>query len=176
MKSLFKHQIIAITFLSLGLFGPAMADSASPGTAENEAIFQSFVGLWVSNEPAFGMSAETTMVWAPTLGGKFYRIDYRIEMQGPSEEISVFEGIGFYPAGKGKTFKAFWADNTGDLHPISAEHEGNVLTVIWGRPETELGRTRYELISPDQMKVTDWILTPDGWQQFNQKNLTRTGE
>lgn len=176
MNRFFKPQIIAIAFLSLGLCGPAMAEGASPAAPENDAIFQSFVGHWVSNEPAFGLAAETTMVWAPTLGGKFYRIDYRIEMHTPSGEISVFEGIGFYPAGQGKTLRAFWADNTGDLHPVSAERDGKVLTVIWGRPETELGRTRYELKSPDQMKVTDWVLTPDGWHQFNQKNLTRSGD
>jgi len=89
---------------------------------------------------------------------------------------AVFEGVGYYQLGDGETLQAFWSDNSGDLHPIRAEREGEALISHWGVEGGKQGRTRYELLLSGDLQVTDWIRTSEGWRQFNQSTFTRRQE
>ena len=116
------------------------------------------------------------MTWSPALNGRFVRLDYRIEMRPAPDQMSLFQGIAYYKAEGGDKLDAFWADNFGELHPISAEHDESALVALWGVEGSKQGRTRYELIAPDKIEVTDWIKTPEGWRQFNHTVFTRLRE
>ncbi|NOX96224.1 MAG: hypothetical protein GXP04_14365 [Alphaproteobacteria bacterium] len=145
----------------------------TPAALAGESILDRFSGEWASSGPAFGMPAQSAMGWAPALGNKFTRLNYRIEMMTEAGPESTFEGVAYYRASEDETFNAFWADNTGDLHPISATHEGDALISLWGVEGGKQGRTRYELFGKNEMQVTDWIKTPDGWRLFNQNIFLR---
>jgi len=112
------------------------------------------------------------MSWSPALGAQFIRISY--EIQSEKTQKPMFQGAGYYKALEAGKFKAFWADSTGDLHPILATRDGNTLTSIWGVAGEKLGRTEYNLIAPDKMQVTDWIMREHEWQQFNQNTFIRS--
>ena len=145
-----------------------------PGNAaEEKPFFQQLMGEWRSSDAAFGMPAESVMTWSPTLNGRFVRLDYRIEMRPGPDQTSLFQGIAYYKVEDGNLSIAFWADNSGDLHPISAEHDENALVAYWGVEGGKQGRSRYELTAPDKMEVTDWIKTSDGWSQFNHSIFTQ---
>lgn len=153
--------------LAAALLTVQAAAAEAPG-----ALIQQFAGAWRAQGTAFGAPAQSHIVWAPALGGKFVRLDYSIEMTRESG-TTRFEGAAYYQLEDGETVEAFWADNSGDLHPITASREGDALISLWGVEGGKQGRTRYELIASGEMQVTDWIKTPEGWRQFNQGLFVR---
>lgn len=138
------------------------------------ALLDAFEGEWRSSDPAFGAPAQTAMQWSRTLDGKFMRLDYRIDMRSSGDNAATFEGVAFYRLESGDELRAFWADNSGDLHPIRAERRDDGIQVEWGVEGAKQGRTLYDLVAPDTIEVTDWIRTEDGWRQFNHNSFTRT--
>lgn len=140
--------------------------------AEPSPLIDQFIGSWSSDGDAFGAPAQSMMVWSPALGGKFTRLDYRIDMRR-GEQQSFFEGTAYYRADGEGRWRAFWADSSGDLHPVSAEREGDAIVSHWGVEGAKQGRTRYELLPAGVMQVTDWIKTPEGWRQFNQNTFIK---
>lgn len=162
-----RIQIVACLcsiFLNLS---PAFAQQ--PDAAQ---LLEDFKGEWTSTDPAFGAPAQSAMRWSSALGEKFSRLNYRIEM---NEGASVFEGVAYYRKAPGEKLTAFWADNSGDLHPITAVRDGQALVAHWGVEGEKQGRTRYELVSVDEIEVTDWIKTDEGWRQFNHNVFRRQG-
>lgn len=139
------------------------------------ALLERFVGEWRSDGPALGAEAVSTMRWSPALGGKFMRLDYRIDMNRDGKS-SVFEGVGYYQLGEGETIRGNWADNFGDMDPISAARDGDALVSIWGAEGGKQGRTRYELLPSGDMQVTDWVKNDSDWRQFNQNIFARTSD
>jgi len=141
--------------------------------AEDNISLSDFAGTWHSTGISFGQPAISTMNWTPTLDGKFYRLDYEIKVGAPDNHKTTFRGVGYYKQASGDTLEAFWADNSGDLHAIKATLEPTLLVSIWGVAGEKLGRTHYELIDPNVVQITDWILTKKGWHQFNQNTFTK---
>ncbi len=148
------------------LFQPAAAESTS-------ALLAQFKGEWRSDGSAFGGAAESEMIWAPALNGKFFRLDYRVAVTRDDGAAFTFEGVAHYRLANDETLTAYWADNSGDLHPIRAEREGDALLSHWGVEGGKQGRTRYALLPTGEIEVTDWIKTTDGWRQFNQNQFTK---
>ena len=130
-------------------------------------------GTWRSDSPAFGLPAETTMQWTPVLDGQFVRLQHRIEMRAEDGSARSFEGVAHYRDNGEDGAQAYWADSSGDLHPIRVIREENALVAHWGVAGAKQGRTRYELLDADRVRVTDWLLTADGWRQFNQAEFSR---
>ena len=163
-----RRQIVACLCSLFLMTWPALARAQ-----DAVQLLEDFAGEWTSTDPAFGAPAQSTMAWSPALDGKFARLNYRIEMQQGSGATSVFEGVAYYRSAPGETLTAFWADNSGDLHPIVAVRDGQALVSDWGVAGKKKGRTRYELVETDQMEVTDWVKTDEGWRQFNHNNFKR---
>lgn len=157
----------------VALFAAVFFSSAS---AMADGFFMGVEGKWHSSEPAFGMPAETTLGFQSTLAGKFIRLNYKIEMTLPSGELSLFEGEALYPAKSDTLIKAFWVDNTGNMHPIRAEISHGRLLADWGTPETEVGRTEYKILEDGNLSVTDWVLREGQYEIFNQKTMTPAGK
>ena len=161
-------KIVVLAIITALIATPVLA-----GDERTQSIFERLTGVWTSDGEAFGAPAASTMNWAPTLGGKFVRLDYHIEMQRGDGEVSVFEGAAYYNRADGYAIQGFWADSFGDLHPIAALAEESALVANWGVDGGKQGRTRYELLDSGEVQVTDWIKTPEGWRQFNQNTFTR---
>lgn len=152
----------------LSMFAAAQAGEAT-------ALLDSFEGRWISDGPAFGGEAESSMVWAPVFKEKFFRLDYRVAVMQEEGAPFVFEGVAHYQLQEGSVLGAYWADNSGDLHPIRAERDGEALIAHWGVEGAKRGRTRYELLPSGAIEVTDWIRTDEGWRQFNQNSFVKDG-
>lgn len=150
----------------------SFATSASAGDAVD--LLNRLEGKWHSNGKAFGAPADSDMVWALALDGQFMSLDYRIVMRPGGDEVRTFSGVAFYDMKNGDA--AFWADSSGDIHPIRTEIAENALTAHWGKVGEKQGRTRYELTADGSVNVTDWILTADGWRRFNENKFVRQPE
>ena len=156
------HRFLFIIFLTLGTpYGLAVA--------EENTFLSNFQGEWQSDGDAFGQPAHSVMTWSLDLNDKFYRLNYNI-ITGTTPLLT---GVAYYKETGAGQLKAFWADSTGDLHPITATFDGSALVSIWGVEGEKLGRTRYELISPNQIQVTDWIMKDSDWRQFNQNVFSK---
>ena len=152
----------------------AMLILASPARSEEVVqLLNQFEGRWISDGPAFGGAAESSMTWAPALGGKFFRLDYGVAVTRDDGASFTFEGIAHYQLGEGEALGAYWADNSGDLHPIRAERDGDALIAHWGVEGAKQGRTRYELLPSGEIEVADWVRTKDGWREFNRNRFVK---
>jgi hypothetical protein len=130
-------------------------------------------GSWEAEGTAFGKPARVTMRWQAALGGKFARIDYRIE---PKSEGAAFEGTGFYRPLKDGAYDGTWFDSQGAMHPLNATFTGESLTTYWGVKGKTYGRTVYKLVrAHDQVEVVDAILDKKGiWKEFARNTLNKT--
>ncbi len=165
MKLPFTLWTLAVAIASL-LISPLPAFAK-----DKQSMFDLLTGAWAASENSFGPDVKSEMIWSKTLNGKFYKIDYRIIMGAASDE--TFTGIGHYQATESNTTVGYWADNSGDLHPLSVTIGNDAIVSIWGVAGMKQGRTEYRLLDEGRVQVTDWLLTMDGWRQFNQASFTR---
>lgn len=135
--------------------------------AQADALFQRLEGKWLSVSGHSDNRLEDTMTWTSTLNGKFHLLKYRIWLAQDTGEAVKFEGIAYYRSDDSRELDAFWADSSGDLHPIVAERSGDTLLSHWGQEGGKQGRSRYKLLAPDEIEVTDWIRVGDEWREFN---------
>ncbi len=142
---------------------------------DGEQPLASLIGRWKSNGDAFRQPAETIMTWEPALNGQHVRLSYTIKFVNPAGPGGSFEGVAYYDHKGDGTFEAFWADNSGDLHLITATWDDKTLMSDWGREGGKQGRTRYQLADDGTITVTDWIKNRSGeWQQFNENVFERS--
>lgn len=160
--------LIAPITAAIALVASAAADSDAPGAV---VMLDRLEGAWVSDGDAFGAPARSDMIWDLALDGQFARVDYRIVMRPGGDVIRTFSGVGYYDRIKGVA--GFWADSSGDLHPIRAVAEENALVAHWGAEGGKQGRTRYEILSSGEVEVTDWVLREGEWRQFNKNIFAR---
>lgn len=158
----------------LGFLIAAACLSTAPAAAQDADWFDRAEGEWHAEGTSFGLPSTTRMVWTEALSGQFHRLDYRIDMTAPNGTMSSFEGIAHYRSTEAG-IDAYWADSTGDLHPIVATAADGALTAQWGRVGVKQGRSEYRF-TDDGMTVTDWLLTPDGWRQFNRTDFVRAND
>lgn len=145
--------------------------SATASSApSSEPFFQKLLGEWQSAGTSFGRPTKSTAVWSSVLNDRFYKIEYQIDFVDIDDASSSFQGVAFYKIDESG---GFWADNNGELHPISTAVTNDSLLANWGRDGGKQGRTKYELISKSELRITDWIKTDSGWRQFNQNSYHR---
>ena len=153
-------------------FAQAEKENKESADAPAISLLDRVTGRWIADGNSFGPKTVSELDWTKTLDGKFYRIDYRILR--PDNDGYLFTGVGHYRVGKGTTTSGYWADSGGDLHPLSVRFDNDQIETIWGRANGKMGRTHYALEADDTfLRVTDWMLTPAGWKQFNTALFTR---
>lgn len=150
----------------------ALTAFAFQAAAETVAppIFERFEGAWTAEGEAFRQPARSTMQWSRTMGGRWWRLDYRIDFK--AEGAPDFEGVAYYKAAGPGRYVATWVDSTGDLHPIEATDDGTALTSLWGVPGQKYGKSEYRLTA-DGVEVADWIQRDGAWREFNRTRFVR---
>lgn len=131
-------------------------------------------GTWKAEGKAFGMEAKFHMQWTWVLQGRFIQLFYKIEMRGKDGQPQIFEGMAFYkPAANGK-YEGTWFDSQRSIHPIEATADSSALTSLWGKPETEQGKSIYRLLDENRIEVVDAVRAKDGsWKEFNRNTFAR---
>ncbi|NUO02382.1 MAG: HIT domain-containing protein [Saprospiraceae bacterium] len=133
------------------------------------------LGTWSGKGKAFGMAANITMSWEPDLQNNFLLLNYRMDMRDTSNQLQVFEGKAYYqPAESAGQFRATWFDSGGEMHPVEASYDGQILTANWGTPTTKLGRTLYRFVDDTTIEIVDYIQAKDGnWKEFNRNTVVK---
>lgn len=132
-------------------------------TAEPDGIPNtSFLGNWSSPCDAWGVPAICTSTWSRGKHNTHIVQEYSIVREADGGQI--FAGRGVYQF-DGSAVRGAWEGSNGAIHPIVGKYGENSLSVIWGSPETEIGRSEY-VINNGKLIVRDLVLTEKEWRVF----------
>lgn len=120
-------------------------------------------GSWHSDCTAFGKTAKCRYDWRPGLHDHLLTVTYRVEEASTARPL--FSGDGVYRI-EGSALTGYWSDSNGALHPLEGTWDGRTLTVLWGTPQTQRGRTVYRLLGDGHLRIEDAILRDDAWTGF----------
>jgi len=139
----------------------AWAASAAAGEPESAAFFGRLHGEWQGTGEVRGMTAEMRMRWQPALDGQFHTLSMKNRMTGKDGQIWVFEAQAYYRVHADGKIAGTWFDSRGISLPLTGRVEGGTLTIDWGTPAIERGRSSYALAA-DTLEVTDEVYGKDG--------------
>ena len=150
-----KTRIVALWLLVI-VMAPVHALS------QTDKFLISLKGDWEGEGKAFGGAAHLRLKWEWVLDNKFLRLSLRNEINAPNRPKQIFEGQAYYRSAGVDKYQAHWFDSRGTSFPIRAQLDGNTLTAWWGTPETEEGKSTYQLIDETTMEVVDSVKQKDG--------------
>jgi hypothetical protein len=85
----------------------------------------------------------------------------------PAGAQQVFEGHVYYEPKSDGSISGTWFDSRGVSFAVKGSFAGDTLTVLWGNPAQEQGKSVYRLLDAGTLEVTDSVLLKDGtWRQF----------
>lgn len=151
----------------------SMAVGGHVAHAETEgALPAAFLGNWSQSCDAWGTPATCTTRWSAGKHSSHLIQDYAIHRL--SDGAQIFAGRGVYRI-DGDAVHGAWEGSNGAIHPITGKFEGDALRVVWGTPETEIGRSEY-VLENGMLTVTDSVLAPQGWRAFMTVSYARADE
>ena len=154
--------------LLLLLLVPAHASS------QEDKFLQRLQGDWEGEGQAFGGPARLRVKWEWVLENKFLRLSLKSEMSAADGAKRLFEGQAYYRPDGADKYVAHWFDSRGVTFPIKAKLDGSTLVAWWGSPETEEGKSTYQLIDDTTMEVVDSVKQKDGtFREFGRAKLNR---
>jgi hypothetical protein len=152
----------------------ALSSTAQEGTAA--AFFGKLAGAWQGTGEVRQMAADMHMNWEPVLDGQFQRLSMENRMTGKDGQAWHFKAQGYYRVLDDGTIAGTWFDSRGISLPLTGHVEGDAMTIDWGTPEIERGRTTYRLAG-DGLEVTDEVYRKDGaLAVFGRTRLARRGQ
>lgn len=161
-----KARIVSLLLLVL-LLAPDVS-------AQHDKFLPSLQGEWEGEGKAFGGAARLRLKWEWVLDKKFLRLNLRNEISGADGAKQIFEGHAYYRSAGVDKYLAHWFDSRGTTFPIRAQLEGNTLTAWWGSPETEEGKSSYQMIDETTMEVVDSVKQKDGsFREFARVTVRR---
>ena len=131
----------------------AVADAAAPNP---------ILGSWGGACDAWGVPARCSSNWTRGLHENHLVQEYRIVRE--EDGAVIFAGRGVYRI-DGSAVRGAWEGSNGAVHPIIGTFENDTLSVVWGTPETEIGRSEYSIVN-NALIATDFVLTASGWREF----------
>ena len=146
-----------IGFLSIAIL--------SVQTINAQAFFENISqNKWSGSGELLESAASFQMEWQPVLDGKFYELSFQ-NQRDESKEF-IFKAKGIYRARKAGTVTGTWFDSRGYSFPLEGNFTENELTVQWGSPEIEEGKTVYSINKDGTVFVIDYILRDGKLVQF----------
>lgn len=131
------------------------------------SFFDNLDGSWVGKGTLFGTPAAFTMTWQKVLSGKFAKLDFSNSFKNQEGETQGMQSEAYYSLDE-STAIGHWFDTRGVSFGLKFSVKDNVLTVLWGDPKTEEGKTEYSVISSNQVKVKDYVLRDGDYSQFGE--------
>lgn len=145
-------------FRTFGILALALVAMTVSASAEEGAPR----GLWEAPCDAWGTPAICRSEWSEGMHGTHTVQAYSISHAETGDVL--FAGRGVY-AIAGTSITGFWEDTQGAVHPLQGTWVGGTVQVIWGAPETEVGRSTYAF-SDNELSVVDEVQAEEGWRTF----------
>jgi hypothetical protein len=148
-------RILGVVLLAM-LALPAIAQDSAAA-----AFLGRLAGAWQGTGEVRKMAADMRMTWEPVLDGRFHQLSMENQMTGKDGQSWLFKAQAYYRVLEDGTITGTWFDSRGISLPLAGRVEGDAMTIDWGTPEIERGRTTYRLAG-DGLEVTDEVLGKDG--------------
>ena len=124
-------------------------------------------GTWIGDGKLMGNDARLELKYEWVLNGKFLRLSLKNDSRTAAGAQQVFEGHVYYEAKSDGSINGTWFDSRGVSFAVKGSFTGDTLTVQWGNPAQEQGKSVYRLVDASTLEVTDSVLLKDGtWRQF----------
>jgi hypothetical protein len=158
----FETKFIALWFVLFLAFQQSVAAAAG-----EVASLKRFEGTWVGEGKFMGNNARLELKYEWVLQGKFLRLSLQNESKTTAGERQVFEGHAYYEVNSDGGVSGTWFDSRGVSFAVKGSFAGDALTVLWGDPATEQGKSVYRFVDAGALEVTDSVQLKDGtWRQF----------
>jgi hypothetical protein len=149
-----------VTMTSLGLAALLILLLSCCLTAVSQEIKKEklgqFIGSWEGSGKLFGKPAKFQLIFTFALNDKFFHLEFRNEYSVDSRTY-VMDAKAYYAVSQVDSLRGYWFDSRGVQQPVRAGLSPSTLTSLWGSPQTELGKTIYELTAVNELKVTDLV-------------------
>ncbi len=132
-------------------------------------------GRWVSQDPAYGVTARSSLMIEQIYDGAMHRFTYDVQRADGDAPARVFGGVAHYRRAQGEILRGQWVDSNGALMDISAQMQAQTLTSTWQNAAGK-GQTRYTRIDENTLRVEDYRYADDSWQVFNAMTFQRAPE
>jgi hypothetical protein len=157
-----KTNFIALLFVLFLSFSPSVT-----AAAEGIASLKRLEGTWAGDGRFMGNAARLELRYEWVLNGKFLRLSLKNDSKTPAGERQVFEGHAYYELKSDNTISGAWFDSRGVSFALKGSFEGDALTVLWGNPGQEQGKSVYRLVDSGTLEVIDLVQLKDGtFRQF----------
>lgn len=118
---------------------------------------------WTGKGTLMNREATFTMSWTRVLNDRFYQLEF-----SNNTENFRFEAIGYYQLVGPDSVAGTWFDVRGYTFPLQGNVTNTQLTINWGSPETEMGKTVYSLPEDGSIEVLDYVEKGGTMVQFGQ--------
>lgn len=129
------------------------------------SIMKAFIGDWEGNGILYNQDASFTMKWESVLNEQFFRLNFKNRLNSGAFQMHAY---GYYKLKADSSITGHWFDSRGVSFSLVGHITENSLTINWGTPETEQGRTEYILTSLNGIKVSDFILRNNEYSLFGE--------
>lgn len=151
-----------LAFFLLVLSSPSQPQLAPEQAQTNAPSLDWMIGNWEGEGTFMGRPSHVSLSVSYILGGNAVSLDYTVSVRNDGEKrTKIFAGHGFYRLSSGKRLDGRWIDDAGNLHDLNGRVDPTSLSVVWGSPGTEIGRTVYAL-DGSTMMLTDQVLKRTG--------------
>ncbi|MEP5610966.1 MAG: DUF6705 family protein [Cyclobacteriaceae bacterium] len=120
-----------------------------------------------------GAEAEFSMQWEWTLNDQFLKLTFANSRKSKEGTPIVFKANGFYKLLDDSRVVGNWFDSRGISFPLNGTITDTELTIIWGTPQTEQGKTVYQLTPDNQINVIDFFLADGQYRQFGEASYAQ---
>lgn len=150
----------------------ALAIIISNTASAQPKLSEQLIGSWQGTGTLMGSEATFDMRWERELGGQFLKLTFQNRRTPKDKSPIIFNATAMYSTGE-EEWTGTWFDVRGISFPLKGQVDGGTLTVDWGSPDTEQGRTVYALQDDESMVVTDYILQQGSYTKFGTANYTK---
>jgi hypothetical protein len=137
----------------------ALPSAADPADAAE--FLGRLAGGWQGTGEVRAMAADMRMDWEPVLDGRFHRLSMENRMTGADGQSWHFKALAFYRVAEDGSIAGTWFDSRGISLPLAGRVEADAMTIDWGSPDIERGRSTYRL-KAEALEVTDEAYGKDG--------------
>ena len=133
-----------------------------------QTLADQFEGHWQGEGTLMGSEATFDMSWQREMAGQFLKLTFQNKRTPKDGESIVFNATAMYRP-MDNIWEGTWFDSRGVSFSVRGTVEVNKLTVEWGNPDIEQGKTVYILKEDkNSMKVTDYILQNGNYTKFGE--------
>ncbi len=113
------------------------------------------------------------MSWEWVLNDVFLELSFRNGMKTADGVTPVLEATALYKPSDEGQLDGTWYDTRGVVQPLKGQTNNATLTVHWGTPETEEGRTVYQVTNDGTVVVEDSVMKDGAWVTFGEATYRR---